>query len=191
MTILQSQRQAGIAVDQEKYEKDAFYPSPPEAVEALLRQELFYGDIWECACGDGAISKVLEAHKYKVISTDLVDRGYGQSRIDFLMERKKLAPNIITNPPYSLATEFLEHAINLSTGKVAMLLRLGCLAGQERGKLYEKHTPARIYVFSNRLQMFRNGEIVSGSGMFDFMWIVFYHKYRGNTKLRWINTNGE
>jgi hypothetical protein len=61
-----------------------FYPTPPEAVRALLSVEQFDGTIWEPACGDGAISRELEAHGHNVVSTDLIDRGYGQSGSDFL-----------------------------------------------------------------------------------------------------------
>lgn len=77
-----------------------FYPTPPEATRALLSAEGFEGSIWEPACGDGAISKVLEAAGYQVVSTDLIDRGYGAGGHDFLKSDKPLAKNIITNPPY-------------------------------------------------------------------------------------------
>ena len=77
-----------------------FYPTPPEAVRALLSVESFEGSVWEPACGDGAISKVLEAAGYQVVSTDLIDRGYGAGRQDFLKSDRTFAKNIITNPPY-------------------------------------------------------------------------------------------
>jgi hypothetical protein len=65
-----------------------------------LSVEAFEGDIWEPACGDGAISKVLETAGYRVVSTDLIDRGYGAGGHNFLKSTKPLAKNIITNPPY-------------------------------------------------------------------------------------------
>lgn len=77
-----------------------FYPTPPEATRALLSVESFEGDIWEPACGDGAISKVLKAAGYQVVSTDLINRGYGAGGHNFLKSDKTLAKNIITNPPY-------------------------------------------------------------------------------------------
>src|SRR5215470_5861126 len=61
-----------------------FYPTPPEAVRALLSVEQFDGPIWEPACGDGAISRVLEEQGHQVTSTDLIDRGYGEADVDFL-----------------------------------------------------------------------------------------------------------
>jgi hypothetical protein len=76
-----------------------FYPTPPEATRALLSVESFEGTVWEPACGDGAISKVLMAAGYQVVSTDLIDRGFGQGGCDFLKSTEPLARNIITNPP--------------------------------------------------------------------------------------------
>jgi hypothetical protein len=67
-------------------EKDDFYPTPPEGTQALLAVEKFDGPIWEPACGAGDMSRELAAGGYEVISTDLVDRGYGEARIDFLMD---------------------------------------------------------------------------------------------------------
>ena len=86
---------------------DDFYPTPPEATEALLSRYEFNKDIWEPACGDGAISNVLAEKGHNVISTDLNNFGFGETNVDFLMEQKALAPDVITNPPYKLANEFV------------------------------------------------------------------------------------
>ena len=80
-------------------QKDDFYATPLEATNALLNVESFDGKIYEPCCGQGHISKALINHGYEVESTDLVDRGYGQSNIDFLMELE-VRENIVTNPPY-------------------------------------------------------------------------------------------
>lgn len=77
-----------------------FYPTPPEATRALLSVERFSGTIWEPACGDGAISKVLLAHGYSVVSTDLIYRGFGTGGVNFLTQTQTRARNIVTNPPY-------------------------------------------------------------------------------------------
>ena len=96
--------------------KDDFYPTPLIAIEALLDHERFDGDIWEPACGDGAISEPVSLY-HNVISTDLNDYSFGESGIDFLMEQKLAAPNIITNPPYKLAQQFIQKAIDLGAKK--------------------------------------------------------------------------
>ena len=91
-----------------------FYPTPPEATRALLSVEVFHGTVWEPACGDGAIAKVLHAEGYDVVSTDLIDRGYGTGNIDFLQEKQPRARNIITNPPYGRGLRHLPTVANLS-----------------------------------------------------------------------------
>ena len=91
-----------------------FYPTPPEATRALLSVEQFDGDIWEPACGDGRIAKVLTDHGHAVISTDLHAYGHGETGIDFLRERTARAKHIVTNPPYGwgLADRFVRRALN-------------------------------------------------------------------------------
>lgn len=183
-----SERLAGVARDREMREKDDFYPTPPEGTEALLAVERFEGPVWEPACGDGAISRVLLRHGYDVVSSDLVDRGYGEPRVDFLMEWQPRAPNIITNPPFKNNAAFLRHALALATGKVAFLMRLACLEGRERGEIYRAHPPARVWVFSSRLQIWRNGDPTSSAGgMIGFAWFVWDKSVRGDTRLGWIN----
>ncbi len=170
-------------------QKDDWYPTPPEATEALLACEQFTKGIWEPACGDGAISEVLSAHGHSVTSTDLNFYGYGQPGCDFLMERKRLADTIITNPPYKLATEFITHAIELGVDTHAWLLRLAFLEGKARYQtLYSQHPPAAVYVFSQRLTMIRGDHDESwyGSGKMAFAWFVWRKDYEGAPRLGWI-----
>lgn len=170
-------------------EKDDFYPTPPEATQALLAKERFGPQIWEPACGDGAISRVLEAAGHEVISTDLFDRGYGESRIDFLMERRLLAPQIVTNPPFKLAEPFLRHALDLGAEKVALMLRLAWLEGSQRKALFESTPLARVYVASRRLSMARAGtERGGGAGsMIAFAWFVWERSHQGAPSLGWFD----
>lgn len=100
-----------------------FYPTPPEAVRALLAMETFRNPIWEPACGDGAISNELAAAGYDVTSTDLADRGFGTAGVDFLLEKIPRGRTIITNPPYGRGMAFTER----TGGEVAMLLNLASL----------------------------------------------------------------
>src|SRR5579872_4425522 len=76
-----------------------FFPTPAWATHALVENEKFSGDIWECACGDGAMSEVLKLTGNRVESSDLFDRGYGETGHDFLASDRR-AENIITNPPF-------------------------------------------------------------------------------------------
>ena len=165
--------------------KDDFYPSPPEAVEALLAVETFTGKIWEPACGDGAISKVLEAHGHDVLSTDLIDRGYGTGGLDFLTASQQVE-NVITNPPFKLGEEFVVKALESTTGKVAMLCKLQFLEGAKRRKMFETTPLKAVHVFSKRLSMTRNGEKMQNSGMIAFAWLVWDWSYSGQPRLGWV-----
>lgn len=163
-----------------------FYPTPPEAVEALLAVEKFDGLIWEPACGDGAICKVLESHGHDVLATDLIYRGHGEGDHDFFASPHRAA-NIITNPPYKLGERFVRHSLSRTTGKVAMLMKLAFLEGAKRKSLYETTPIKAVYVFSKRLSLYRNG--VKGeysSGMIAYAWLVWDHSHKGPPTLGWL-----
>jgi hypothetical protein len=133
-----------------------FYPTPPEAVRALLSVERFDGTIHEPACGEGHISRVLTEAGHQVVSTDLNDWGYGRSGVDFLLQAAPLARHIVTNPPYGsgLADAFIRKALILTQetgGKVAMLLNLASLAHADRTPRWRKTPPARLYAIDSVL----------------------------------------
>ena len=181
--------------DKERVAND-YYATEPKAVKALLEVEQFAPDIWECACGEGHISKVLKEYGYDVCSTDLIDRGYGGVH-DFLSsanegkyaEYKELC-DIITNPPYKYALEFCEQALNtVSEGhKVAMFLRLQFLESKRRKEFFLKNPPKTVYVSSSRLKCARNGnfEDMTGNAV-AYAWFVWEKGFTGTTSLKWIN----
>ncbi|MDE2103464.1 MAG: hypothetical protein KGL39_39850 [Patescibacteria group bacterium] len=177
-------------VDGYKRERDDFYPTPRRAVDALLLVEKFTDPIWEPACGDGAISKPFEEAGHTVISSDLVDRGFGESRIDFLMERTLRAPTIVTNPPFKLALPFAQHAVELGATKIALLLKIAFLEGTERGKFFRTNPPRKVWVFSQRLAFVPSGTIparkLDGGGMMAFAWFVWQRNYQGDTMVGWV-----
>jgi hypothetical protein len=164
-----------VSPDRPNTEKDHFYPTPPQATQSLLALEELPQWIWEPACGDGAISKVLLERGHSVVSADLVDRGYGEVGHDFLMERTLRAPAIVTNPPFKLAEQFVEHAIELGAEKVCMLLRLAWLEGVTRKALFRRTNLSRVWVSSRRLSFARGGTDTGagGSGMVAFAWFVW------------------
>ena len=128
-----------------------FYPTPPEATRALLSAETFDGSIWEPACGTGWISKELIAAGYEVVSTDLVDYGYGEPGRDFLAETQR--PGLSISSPILLTDEgladaFVKHALKLTAetgGTVAMLVNLLSLCHPLRHEFYVTRPPAVIY----------------------------------------------
>ena len=160
-----------------------FYRTPDCATKELLKRESFIGSIWEPACGDGAISKLLD--KNEIISTDLFDRGYGKPNIDFLSIVIKVN-NIVTNPPYKLAEQFLVHSYECATDKIAMLLKLNFLEGQKRYELFKKYSPKTVYVFSKRLSFDKGDSKGNGSGLLAYAWFVWDRKYVGKPQIEWI-----
>lgn len=178
--------------DEERQQHD-YYATEPKAIELLLDLERFSPSVWECACGEGHISKVLENRGYRVMSTDLIDRGYGIGGVDFLETTKQFDGDIITNPPYKLAREFVEHALAVVTDghKVAMFLKVTFLESKARRKLFENHNPKVIYVSSSRLQCAKNGDFEKyGKGSATavaYAWFVWEKGYHGDTIVRWFN----
>ena len=164
-------------------EKDDFYETPAEAVVELLKHEQFTGEIWECACGKKAISKVLEP-MHNVYSSDLIDRGVGADILDFLQSDRK-TNNIITNPPFKFALPFVKKALELADNKVAMLLRIQFLEGKERYEFFKQHNPSRVYVFGNRVNTIIDGKPYNSAMC--LCWFVWDKNYNGDTIIKWLS----
>lgn len=171
---------------------DDLYETPEVAVRALLMVEQLPRQIWEPACGPGAIVHVLREVGHIVDATDLRDYGCPESTagIDFLLERRAPAgvEAIVTNPPFKLAAEFVAHALNLCP-LVIMLLRLAFLESARRAPILDGGQLARLYPFSNRLPMMHragwDGPIASSA--VPFAWFVFDSNNFGPTTLRRIS----
>lgn len=106
----------------------------PKAMELLLELETFSTNICGPSCGAWYLSKVLESNGYIVKSTDIIDRGYGTSGINFLETTEPWNGDIITNPPYKYAADFINKSLSIITygNKVAMFLTLQFLEGKAR-----------------------------------------------------------
>lgn len=184
-------------VEEEREEHD-YYATHPLATEWLCKLETFSKDILEPACGEGHISKVLEKHGYNVRSMDLIDRGYGEGGIDFLQFNEKVNCDIISNPPYKLAQEFIEHAMEIVGWgrKVAMFLKLTFLESSGRKELFKKYPPKKIWVSSSRIPCGKNGDFYDrdkdGNIKYDkngnpkeissavcYAWFIFERGYHG------------
>jgi len=163
-----------------------FFPTPKWATFALIDNEKFDGDIWECACGDGSMSQVLEKASRSVFSSDLYERGYGEPGQDFLGATRK-ADNIITNPPYNCAEGFVARGVQQSKHKFALLLRLAFLEGANRANtIFSKTPPSRVWVFSERITFYPSGVEPKGSGTTAYAWFVWDKDAPSRTELRWF-----
>jgi hypothetical protein len=163
-----------------------FFPTPAWATHALIDNEDFRGDIWESACGDGAMSKVLETTGNSVISSDLIDRGYGEGDHDFLGSWRK-APNIVTNPPYNAAEGFVRSGLERAERKFALLLRLAFLEGANRQRtIFTDAPPSRVWVFSERITFYPAGAVQKGTGTTAYAWFVWDKDAASGTELKWF-----
>jgi len=123
--------------------------TPAYATELIV--PYLYGKIWECAAGEGHMTFVLIEHGLDVYESDI---AFGT---DFL-ETWVVPPNtdfIVTNPPYNLKDEFLEHCYELEV-PFALLLPLTALGGMKRNGLFRENglevlVPSRRvnYIYNN------------------------------------------
>lgn len=165
-----------------------FFPTPAWATHALIENESFEGDIWECACGNGAMSEVLLQTGNPVFSSDLYDRGYGEAGHDFLNSTRS-ASNIVTNPPYNSAEGFVQAGIERSRQKFALLLRLAFLEGANRQRtIFNRCPPARVWVFSERITFYPLNAERKGSGTTAYAWFVWDKEAAKGAELRWLPT---
>lgn len=163
-----------------------FFPTPAWATHALIDNERFEGDIWESACGDGAMSKVLEQSNRSVKSSDLFDRGFGESGIDFL-DSSRSADNIVTNPPYNAAEGFVRAGTTLARKKFALLLRLAFLEGAHRANtIFAETPPNRVWVFSERITFYPAGVVQKGTGTTAYAWFIWDKDAPNTTELKWL-----
>lgn len=143
--------------------------------------------------GGGSIASVLVDHEHKVQSMDIVDRGYTGTEVrDFLaitQDDLNFSPDIITNPPYALAKEFVEHALDISMDsvKVAMFLKIQFLESKKRYELFKKYPPKKIYVFVNRVNCGKNGIFGKESSAVCYAWFVWEKGYKGLPQVDWIS----
>jgi hypothetical protein len=163
-----------------------FYPTPKWATFALMDNERFAGEVWECACGDGAMSEVIADAGNRVVSSDLYDRGYGEIGHDFMTTDRRFA-NVITNPPFNSAEGFVARGLQAADRKFALLLRLAFLEGANRANtIFHRHPPSRVWVFSERITFYMKGAQVAGSGTTAYAWFVWDKGHSGRTELEWF-----
>jgi hypothetical protein len=163
-----------------------YFPTPAWATHALADNEAFEGDIWESACGNGAMSDVLELYGNRVVSSDLFDRGYGEAGIDFLDSHRRAA-NIVTNPPYNSAEGFVKAGLEKADRKFALLLRLAFLEGANRQRtIFSKSPPSRVWIFSERITFYPANAVQKGSGTTAYAWFVWDKDSSEGTRVNWF-----
>lgn len=173
----------------ERSERD-FYCTPIIATEELCSLENFSEDVWEPACGSGAISSILEQRGYKVRKSDIMPSVEGGETLDFMQCSEKWDGDIITNPPYKIGVDFVRHALDLvgNGHKVAMFLSITFLETKKRCEFLEAFPPSRVYIARRRLHCTMPGELDKGiAGIVCYCWVIWEKGYRGEPILRWFH----
>lgn len=181
----------GVNPNAEREEND-FYATCPSAIITVLDKFKEIGiskNIWECACGKGHISEVLKENGYNVYSTDLIDRGYADKQEDFLTTQNHFDGDIVTNPPFKLAKEFVEKAFTLidDGSKVALFLKVQFLESKERKKLFMEYPLKHLIVYSQRQLCAKNAEFEKYTSTTQcYCWFVFEKGYGGKPTIDWV-----
>jgi hypothetical protein len=175
---------------------DGFH-TPREAVVALMKCEQIHDNVWEPANGFSRISRVLREYGLRVATSDIhrwhsgtkVERAFADFS-DLPSPFRRNGCDIITNPPFVRAQEFVEHSMDLlhDGGRLCLLLRLQFLEGNKRADMFKKYPPLRVHVFSYRLPrmhrfLYRGPQ---GGSTIAFAWFVWSKGYKGPTEIKWI-----
>lgn len=178
--------------DEDREEND-FYATQPSSVNSLLNKleeyNISLGSVLEPAVGMGHITKVLEENGIEVLSADLIDRGFPNTVVKDFFEVKEIEQDdIITNPPYKYAQEFVEHSMELlKPGRYCMmLLKIQFLEGQKRRSLFEKYPPKFVWVFSERQKCLKNGKDTGGSSAVCYCWFIWQKGSNDKPIIDWI-----
>lgn len=177
---------AGIGNPDQREEND-YYSSNPSIIDDLFSKVKLEGTIWENACGKGDLSKRMEEYGFKVFSSDLIDRGYGEMN-DYLKNPTFYrAHNIVTNPPFKFAKSWVKIALKHTPGKVCILHKIQFLDSKERfNELFNIGNLEKVIVYSRRIG-FHKGGVESPGGMMTFAWFVFDRKYVGKPEIDWFD----
>jgi hypothetical protein len=180
----------------ERADRD-FYATHESAIIKLYKKfwqsEEFGNEVWENACGNFHLVNGLKsvAPHIKFRTSDIVERDYPCEVLDFLdCEEQDVDMDIVTNPPYNQALEFVQHSLKvLKTGrKVAMFLKLTFLEGQKRRKFFDEYPPKKVLVFSQRIQAALNGDpkMFEKSSAACYAWFIWEVGYKSKPIIDWI-----
>jgi len=192
--------------DRERAERDLYTTNQVDFVrfiKALRRDGIqIQGPVWECASGCHHLVEVLERLGYEVVSTDIEDRSEWPEfrktkaklqKIDVLETTgvdliKWDVRSVITNPPYSIADQFVSHIMPMLQDKqyLMLLLRIQWLESKKRYALFKKHNYKYVYVYVSRANCYRNAQTKDDGGAICFAWFIYEKGYTGDTVVRFI-----
>lgn len=177
--------------------KNDYYATDPQTVKSFLNKSisefLDVKSVWENACGEGYLSEVLKEYfDCNIINTDLVDRGYCDTTVDFLNSGfNPKADLIITNPPFSLVNDFVKVGLQKTNRYLVYLCKIQLLETVKRKKILEESPLKYVYVHSKRQATWKNGEPLDPNGKkwattMCLAWFVWDKQYKGEPKIKFL-----
>lgn len=107
-------------------EKNEHYVEPAWVSARLFAEISFQGgEILDPCCGFGRIPRAAEAAGYIARGHDVVDRGYLGGRVRDFLSGPRLVngyANVVMNPPFKLARNFIETACEVAAYKVCSIM---------------------------------------------------------------------
>ena len=169
-----------------------FYATDPIALERFLDESgIELNNVWECACGQGHLAEVLKERNLLGKATDLIDRGYGETEVNFYYSSEIWEGDILTNPPYGDALKFCGHALDCveDGSKVVMLMRIQFLEGKKRKPFLQATPPKYVYVSSSRLRLAKGADFekYNKPSANCYAWYVWEKGWKGDTMVKWFN----
>ena len=137
-----------------------YYPTPEWCYENLPIDWSQFKTALEPCKGDGRVVSFLESKKMKVDWCEI------QEDKDFF-DHDGEYDLIFTNPPFSIAAEFIQHALGMST-TVVMLLRINFLGSQKRYDFWNQFPPDGMFILSKRPSFTGKGTDAT-----DYAWFVW------------------
>lgn len=172
-------------------EVNDWYVEPEWCSLRLFQEEKFVGTVYDPAAGRGTI--VISALKSGLvgIGSDLVDRGWDSTLTPHnFLESEHRRDNIVSNPPFGIAEQFLGRALDLARGKVAFLLPANWVQGDKRSRMLAGTPLRRVWFITPRPSM-PPGHVLEaggkpGNGTTDYAWFVWLRGYDGAPEVRWL-----
>lgn len=178
---------------EERQEND-YYATDPKMAEELLKLEPSLDKIWECACGGGHLAKVFDEAGKLQAASDII-KIYDKTYLcDFLLfdlnAEKKKYKDIVTNPPYKFAKQFIEKALTLLEpgNKVCMFLKTTFLEGKNKKSIFQEQPPKTIYISRSRVACAKNGDFEKYTcKAISYGWFVWEKGFCGTPEVKWFN----
>jgi hypothetical protein len=159
-----------------------FYSEPICVSQALFAVEQFHDEILDPCCGLGTIVTAAREAGHVAEGADIVDRGFPGTKVQDFFRRRSSAPNIVTNPPYALAKQIVEHALHTDVEKIAILFPIARVCAVKADWIYNAPL-RRVWAIGPRPSIPPGQNILAGhkaqGGRVDFCWLVFEVDHTG------------